>query len=1145
MKLKLIFFKKVILFSLFFVTKITVFAQISKELQEVTPKSPTAEEFKRQVDFPVGFYTGIPDISIDLYSINLDDKEIPISLSYLASGIQVDQRATWAGLGWSLNAGGAIVRNLRGGADDNNLNYFGYSTPQGKGSDLEYFLNLDKMSRSNMSQTEIDYTEAIRRDAADGLYDTEPDIYTFNALGLSGKFIISHSGEIISISHQDYNIEGSPQTGFKIVDQLGFIYTFNASETTLTIPENPDSNDDSYNSSWFLSELTSPNGNTVTFTYANEFISYTSPKSATHTYCQNSYSQVFSGNTSYSFIESNSKRLARIDFPKGYIVFKALTNREDLNGSKQLNNIEVYNISGNLVKNYNLKYDYFVSDFSGETDSKRLKLLKLNNVSATDTLTHEFKYNNTNMPRIGSYARDYWGYYNGQDNNNSPIPNLPNGTYSIINPYNDSQTSFQLNDDNHTNTKMFVSPVNIKTGLLKEVIYPTGGKTSYEFELNHFNFRRDQHASIGGGEVQQQEIKTIVARAVAASSPYDSDPNYDNTSFGDNIYGNLYERFIDFYVPSSGTYKITYRMEGEGNPVASSVKLLKGSEVLLNVQNGNYYSDENITLGEGTYTLSAMVDDDARRSVILIESVEYISTEVDADGNPIENPVTGGVRIKEINKFDSNGELVIKRTYDYLETDNETSSGVVLNSDLSFLSGIGGFQSNGGNGETCNNSDMKLRVSSSSVVSYGSTKGSSVGYKRVVENFINYNTNDSYKNVYEFTSAYDFPSDDIEFYNAEGDASDYNYAFPYTQRIINDYRRGLLKRKISYDSSNQRVYETINNYVYKIDSLSTKVYGANFAFNTTGSSVNLGNVATPYPFYLFVDYNHYFYDKIYRANKSNETTISYLNGQIISTITNFYYEKPISNLLTKTETINSKNETLTTEIYYPDDVNDLVGLSTNEIASLNSLVARHRIAEPIQVTNRLNTQITSIVRSNFKDWGVNADNSFNLILPDKVQISKNDDALEDRIIYHSYDNKGNPLEVSKADGTSIYYIWGYNKQYPIGKLENFTSAQSISIQSLIDIAIAVSEDDNDRTLGYAGKEGDLREALDNIRNHTNLENTMVTTYTYDPLIGITSITNPKGYTMYYEYDDFNRLKQVKDQDGNILNQNEYNYKPQN
>ena len=95
----------------------------------------------------------------------------------------------------------------------------------------------------------------------------------------------------------------------------------------------------------------------------------------------------------------------------------------------------------------------------------------------------------------------------------------------------------------------------------------------------------------------------------------------------------------------------------------------------------------------------------------------------------------------------------------------------------------------------------------------------------------------------------------------------------------------------------------------------------------------------------------------------------------------------------------------------------------------------------------------------------------------------------------------------------------------------------------------LSNADDDRTIDTinqdgsitpVGKEGDLRAALTILR--ASLPESQVTTYTYDPLIGVTSIADPRGNTIYYEYDPFNRLKHVKDKDGNILSQNEYNYK---
>ncbi|MNT25435.1 hypothetical protein D3C72_1609540 [compost metagenome] len=65
------------------------------------------------------------------------------------------------------------------------------------------------------------------------------------------------------------------------------------------------------------------------------------------------------------------------------------------------------------------------------------------------------------------------------------------------------------------------------------------------------------------------------------------------------------------------------------------------------------------------------------------------------------------------------------------------------------------------------------------------------------------------------------------------------------------------------------------------------------------------------------------------------------------------------------------------------------------------------------------------------------------------------------------------------------------------------------------------------------------DAYDDIRVHP--EDAQMTTYTYDPLIGMTSMTDHKGQTTYYEYDGFQRLILIKDQFGNIVKQFQYNY----
>ncbi len=93
-------------------------AQDEPSFPVLIPPSVSVSSLGMFIDHPVDYYTGIPKIEIPLYEIKTQNISIPIVLTYHASGIKVDQMASWVGLGWSLISGGYISRTVRGLPDD-------------------------------------------------------------------------------------------------------------------------------------------------------------------------------------------------------------------------------------------------------------------------------------------------------------------------------------------------------------------------------------------------------------------------------------------------------------------------------------------------------------------------------------------------------------------------------------------------------------------------------------------------------------------------------------------------------------------------------------------------------------------------------------------------------------------------------------------------------------------------------------------------------------------------------------------------------------------------------------------------------------------------------------------------------------------
>jgi len=149
------------------------------------------------------------------------------------------------------------------------------------------------------------------------------------------------------------------------------------------------------------------------------------------------------------------------------------------------------------------------------------------------------------------------------------------------------------------------------------------------------------------------------------------------------------------------------------------------------------------------------------------------------------------------------------------------------------------------------------------------------------------------------------------------------------------------------------------------------------------------------------------------------------------------------------------------------------------------------------------------------------------LMPDKIQISKGEFPLEDKVHFTKYDNYENILEYKLENDMPVSVIWAYNHNFPVAKIksvpydEEYMNGLSEQIQDIRD-------------------DEQMRTKLSVLQN--KYPDALITTFTYEPVFGMTSQTDSNGKTTYYEYDGFGRLKRIKDQDGNIIKAYEYNYK---
>ena len=228
--------------------------------------TPNAASIQRYHDIPVSLYTGVPDISVPLYTFKSGKLSLPISLSYHAGGIKPEEHPGWVGLGWTLRAGGSITRIKHDLPDELN----------GKGNlwQLGFFYRYSMASEGMLENLrDPDFLEGFFRYNGH-IYDKESDEFCFNFDGYSGTFLMDAQGKWqvrcerpLSTGENEMHFVSKVISGFTLTTEDGVKYMFGGSAIDLS---NDLLHQDNHNweaTAWHLYKIVHPNGEFIDLTY--------------------------------------------------------------------------------------------------------------------------------------------------------------------------------------------------------------------------------------------------------------------------------------------------------------------------------------------------------------------------------------------------------------------------------------------------------------------------------------------------------------------------------------------------------------------------------------------------------------------------------------------------------------------------------------------------------------------------------------------------------------------------------------------------------------------------------------------------------------------------------------------------------------
>lgn len=265
-----------------------------------------------------------------------------------------------------------------------------------------------------------------------------------------------------------------------------------------------------------------------------------------------------------------------------------------------------------------------------------------------------------------------------------------------------------------------------------------------------------------------------------------------------------------------------------------------------------------------------------------------------------------------------------------------------------------------------------------------------------------------------------------------------------------------------------------------------------------------------------------------------------------NSITTTYFQNGANPIQTSSEAIKDDNFNLILEKNVTAD-----GLIEEKLYNYANnhpvLTPRNIITTPLQIISKRNNSpiskseikyenpsniypsytLSYYLTSNENDW----ENSINANIDKRFDI---------------YDDMGNMVQqsinpTSTEEALFVTTIWGYNKSLPIANIVG-AKLNQLNIDSVNLLVTRSDEYANASPSAEVSAEANYLSALESFRIANASSEYQITGYSYYPLIGISQVIPPNGIKEIYEYDNYNRLMKIKNVNGIVLKEVNYNNK---